>query len=307
MKNKKLLWIGFVLSFLFLFLAVKGFEVRKLIHIASNLRVTHLLLASFIYFTSYAVRAIRWKYFFPKENQISLNSSLGSFFIGNFGNNIFPARLGDVWRIVLLHSRYDIPKSLTLGATIVEKIFDAIAILISGFLALFTTNLPNNFKYTVLGLTILIVLSFFIVWYLEERYESKFNLPEKVIWLFKNLKLALKPLRNPGKFIEILIVTLFSWGIELISFYFFFSAFNLVANLSLLTLTMFSINIAVSIPSAPSNIGTFEYGMVLAGSLLSYDKSTMFTIALITHFLRFVVNVLAGLAYAIPWHFKIKE
>ncbi len=307
MKNKKLLWIGFGVSFIFLILAVKDFEVHKLIHIASNLRVAHLLFGSIIYFISYLIRSIRWKFFFPQENQISLQSSMGSFFIGNFGNNIFPARLGDAWRIVLLHTRDSIPKSLTLGATIVERIFDAIAILICGFLVLFTTKLPNNFKYTVLGLTIFLVLFFFITWLIEERYHSKFNLPEKVTWLFKNLKLAFKPLRNPGKFFEILIVTILSWGIELISFYFFYYAFNLRATLTLLTLTMFSINIAVSIPSAPSNIGTFEYGMVLAGSLLGYDKSTIISVALITHSLRFLVNILTGLAYAIPWHFKIKE
>uniref|UniRef100_A0A7V3KMJ4 Flippase-like domain-containing protein n=1 Tax=candidate division WOR-3 bacterium TaxID=2052148 RepID=A0A7V3KMJ4_UNCW3 len=294
MKNKILLWAGFALSFLFLALVLKDFEIKKLYEIVSHLKIWPLLVASLIFFVSYVIRAIRWKYFFPKEQSIDLKSAIGSFFIGNFGNNIFPARLGDVWRIVLLHQRNDTPKSLVLGATIVERIFDATAILISGIVALLCSNLPRVYIYTIIGLFFLIFISVFVAWYLEEKYQNKFNLPSKAVWIIKNLKLAMKPLNTPTKFLKILAITLLSWGIELISFYFFLYAFGIKASIALLTLILFFINIAVSVPSAPSNIGTFEYGFVLAGVLWNHDKSSIFTIALVAHFFRFLVSMIPG-------------
>jgi uncharacterized protein (TIRG00374 family) len=307
MKNKILLWAGFALSFLFLALVLKDFEIKKLYEIVSHLKIWPLLVASLIFFVSYSVRAIRWKYFFPKEQSIDLKSAIGSFFIGNFGNNIFPARLGDVWRIVLLHHRNDTPKSLVLGATIVERIFDAIAILISGIVALLCSNLPRVYIYTIVGLFFLILISIFVAWYLEEKYQNKFNLPSKAVWIIKNLKLAMKPLNTPTKFLKILAITLLSWGIELISFYFFLYAFGIKASIALLTLILFFINIAVSVPSAPSNIGTFEYGFVLAGVLWNYDKSSIFTIALVAHFFRFLVSMIPGVIFSSIWHFKLKS
>ncbi|MEO0239677.1 MAG: lysylphosphatidylglycerol synthase transmembrane domain-containing protein [candidate division WOR-3 bacterium] len=307
MKNKILLWAGFALSFLFLALVLKDFEIKKLYEIVSHLKIWPLLVASLIFFVSYSVRAIRWKYFFPKEQSIDLKSAIGSFFIGNFGNNIFPARLGDVWRIVLLHQRNDTPKSLVLGATIVERIFDATAILISGIVALLYSNLPRVYIYTIIGLFLLIFISVFVAWYLEEKYQNKFNLPSKAVWIIKNLKLAMKPLNTPTKFLKILAITLLSWGIELISFYFFLYAFGIKASIALLTLILFFINIAVSVPSAPSNIGTFEYGFVLAGVLWNHDKSSIFTIALVAHFFRFLVSMIPGVIFSSIWHFKLKS
>jgi uncharacterized protein (TIRG00374 family) len=307
MKNKILLWAGFALSFLFLGLVLKDFEIKKLYEIVSHLKIWPLLVASLIFFVSYSIRAIRWKYFFPKEQSIDLKSAIGSFFIGNFGNNIFPARLGDVWRIVLLHQRNDTPKSLVLGATIVERIFDAIAILISGIVALLCSNLPRIYIYTIIGLFLLIFISVFVAWYLEEKYQNKFNLPSKAVWIIKNLKLAMKPLNTPTKFLKILAITLLSWGIELISFYFFLYTFGIKASIALLTLILFFINIAVSVPSAPSNVGTFEYGFVLAGVLWNHDKSSIFTIALVAHFFRFLVSMIPGVIFSSIWHFKLKS
>jgi len=307
MKNKILLWGGFALSFLFLALVLKDFEIKKLYEIVSHLKIWSLLVASLIFFVSYSIRAIRWKYFFPKEQSIDLKSAIGSFFIGNFGNNIFPARLGDVWRIVLLHQRNDTPKSLVLGATIVERIFDATAILISGIVALLCSNLPGVYIYTIVGLFFLILVSVFVAWYLEEKYQNKFNLPSKAVWIIKNLKLAMKPLNTPTKFLKILAITLLSWGIELISFYFFLYAFGIKASIALLTLILFFINIAVSVPSAPSNIGTFEYGFVLAGVLWNHDKSSIFTVALVAHFFRFLVSMIPGVIFSSIWHFKLKS
>uniref|UniRef100_A0A7C2PE02 Flippase-like domain-containing protein n=1 Tax=candidate division WOR-3 bacterium TaxID=2052148 RepID=A0A7C2PE02_UNCW3 len=307
MKNKALLWFGFILSFLFLALVLKDFEVKKLYEIVRHLKIWPLIVASLIFFVSYTLRAIRWKYFFPKEQSIDLNLAIGSFFIGNFGNNIFPARLGDVWRIVLLHQRNDTPKSLVLGATIVERIFDAIAILLSGIIALLCSNLPQVYRYTIIGLFFLVVLSIFVAWYLEEKYQNKFNFPTRVVWIIKNLKLAMKPLNTPKKFLEILAITIISWGIELMSFYYFLYAFGIKASLALLTLILFFINIAVSIPSAPSNIGTFEYGFVLAGALWNYDKSSIFTIALVAHFFRFLISMIPGIIFSSIWHFKLKS
>ncbi|MEO0199040.1 MAG: lysylphosphatidylglycerol synthase transmembrane domain-containing protein [candidate division WOR-3 bacterium] len=306
MKNKTILRLGFVLSFVFLILVLRDFDVNKVWNLMKSMNATYLMAGVLIYFSSYLLRAIRWKFFFPGEYAIDTKSAIGSFYIGNFGNNIFPARLGDLWRIVLLHQRNETPKSLVLASTIVERIFDAIAILVSGLVAFSLSKVPSTYRFVLLTLFVLILLTFFIAWYLEERYESKIHFHPKIVWFFKNLKLALKPFVNLKKFTFILLITLISWGIELLSFYSFLKAFGIEASVVFLTLILFFINIAVSLPSAPSNIGTFEYGFVLAGQICGLDKSHILMVALVTHFLRFALNVVLGVIFSSIWHFKVK-
>lgn len=304
-NNKVLLWVGFLLSFFFLFLVLKDFNVKKLGPIISNANVLYLFLATLIYFIAYLLRAIRWKFFYGKDVAIELKDAVGSFFIGNFGNNIFPARLGDLWRILLLYERNSTPKSLALAATIVERIFDTMAILISGLVAISLSKLATTYRIVLIGLFLLIVVAFLVAWYMEERYEEKIHFHPRIVWLFKNLKLAFAPFRKPKVFLLLFLLTIVSWGIELISFYYFLLAFSLRANIALLTLVLFFINIAVSLPSAPSNIGTFEYGFVLAGTSFGLDKSHIFTVALVAHFFRFLANVLPGVIFSSLWHFKM--
>lgn len=307
MKNKGFLRLGFALSFVFLFLVLRDFDIAKVWNLIKSMTPTYLIVGAFIYFVSYSLRAIRWKFFFSGEHTIDTKIAMGSFFLGNFGNNIFPARLGDLWRIVLLHQRNDTPKSLVLASTIVERIFDAIAILLSGLVAFSLSNVPSTYRFILLTLFVLIVLTFFLAWYLEERYENKVHFHPKIVWFFKNLKLALKPFVSFKKFMLILSITLVSWVIELFSFYYFLKAFGIHARMGFLTLILFFINVAVSLPSAPSNVGTFEYGFVLAGQICGFNKSHILMVALVTHFLRFVVNVIPGVIFSLIWHFKVKD
>ncbi len=57
--------------------------------------------------------------------------------IGYMGNNIYPARAGEVLRSVVLKRREDVPISASLATVVVERIFDGVVML--GFVFL---NLP---------------------------------------------------------------------------------------------------------------------------------------------------------------------
>ena len=65
--------------------------------------------------------------------------------IGYMGNNIYPARAGEVLRAVVLKRRENVPISASLATIIVERIFDGVVMLAFVFL-----NLPELAKVAVI-------------------------------------------------------------------------------------------------------------------------------------------------------------
>jgi len=59
------------------------------------------------------------------------------------GNNIYPARAGEVLRAVILKRREDIPVSASLATIIVERVYDGVVMLAFVFL-----NLPELARLT---------------------------------------------------------------------------------------------------------------------------------------------------------------
>src|SRR5690606_36393060 len=81
--------------------------------------------------------AWRWHYMLRPLKKISTNTMFPIVTIGYMGNNIFPARAGEVLRAVVLKRREGVPISASLATVIVERIFDGVVMLAFVFL-----NLP---------------------------------------------------------------------------------------------------------------------------------------------------------------------
>ena len=64
--------------------------------------------------------------------------------IGYMGNNIFPARAGEILRALILKRRRDVPVSASLATIIVERVYDGVVMLAFVFL-----NLPELARLTM--------------------------------------------------------------------------------------------------------------------------------------------------------------
>ena len=63
--------------------------------------------------------------------------------IGYFGNNIFPARAGELLRAIVLKKDEEVPISASLATIIVERVFDGVVMLAFVFV-----NLPELARLT---------------------------------------------------------------------------------------------------------------------------------------------------------------
>lgn len=122
-------WFGVLISILFLWLALRGLHLGDFWGAMQKANYIWLLPAILVYFVGVWVRAWRWHYLLAPIKKIPTSAMFPITTIGYMGNNIYPARAGEVLRAVILKRKEGVPVSASLATIIVERIFDGVVML----------------------------------------------------------------------------------------------------------------------------------------------------------------------------------
>jgi len=278
MKKRWQLVLGILISVLFLYLALRGMKLEEAWQAIVHARYVWILPGIAVYFIGVWVRAWRWHYLLRPLKRISTRSMFPIVAIGYMGNNIYPARAGEVLRAVILKDREGVPVSASLATIIVERIFDGVVMLAFVFL-----NLPELARLTadsgfvgniqdlaLIGAGVFIaallvfllaamfplvterVVNFFIDRLLPDRWR------EKVRAITLRFLTGLESLRSPQEALMIFFTTAIIWLLETGKYWFVMHAFSFEVSFFALMLMNGIVNLATTLPSAPGYVGTFD-------------------------------------------------
>lgn len=271
-------WVGVVISAVLLYFALRGLRLGEVWNVVKEAKLIWLIPGVAVYFLGVWVRAWRWHYLLRPIKKISTASMFPVVTIGYMGNNIYPARAGEVLRAVVLKKHENVPVSASLATIIVERIFDGVVMLAFVFL-----NLPElarlthdsgflgNIQQLALwgsGLffgALLIFLAAAMFPQITERIAfkvidtvvpAKFRDPLKG---FTNRFLSgIISLRSPWNILMIFFTSVVIWLFETGKYWFLMHAFPFQVSFFALMLMNGLVNLATTIPSAPGYIGTFD-------------------------------------------------
>jgi uncharacterized protein (TIRG00374 family) len=122
-------WLGVLISGFFLYLVLHKLHWVDFWEALKTANYWWLLPGVAVYFVGVWVRAWRWHYLLRPLKSISTRTMFPIVAIGYMGNNIYPARAGEVLRAVVLKRRQGVPVSASLATVIVERIFDGVVML----------------------------------------------------------------------------------------------------------------------------------------------------------------------------------
>lgn len=121
-----------------LYLSFRKLDPRLIWESISTANPFYLFLAVILNAFHYLPRAIRWRWLLrPFKTGIRLLSLLTTTFIGFLISWIFPGRLGEIVRPVLLARKEDLPVSGALATIVLERILDAATVVILFAAAMF--------------------------------------------------------------------------------------------------------------------------------------------------------------------------
>lgn len=296
-------WLGMLVSILFLWLALRGLHLGDFWGAVTQARYGWLLPGVLVYFVGVWARAWRWHYLLGPIKKIPTATMFPITTIGYMGNNIYPARAGEVLRAVILKRKEGVPVSVSLATIIVERIFDGVVMLAFVFLNLpelaqlthssgFVGNIQQAAVYGTaaflgaLGVFLLAAMfpqrtSRIGEWFIERFLPAR--LRDKVGGILHRFLDGLASLRSPFSILMVFLTSVVIWLLETAKYWFVMHAFDFEVSFFALMLMNGIVNLATTLPSAPGYIGTFDAPGIAVLTAYGVDQAMAAGYTLVLH------------------------
>lgn len=271
MRKRWRFWLGLFISALFLAVVVRNQNLPEVWRALQNAQYVWLLPGVVVYFLGVGVRAWRWHYMLRPLKVISLRQLFPFVCIGYMGNNIYPARAGELLRSYALKRRTNVPISASLATVVVERLFDGLTMLLFVFITLPIAGLGSRYSNFVISFSFLFfgaLIVFLLLAAQPERARAVYSwaiellLPER---LQRQAREALDrfldglhSLRSGRDVMMIFITSVVIWLFETGKYWFVMQAFPFQVDFYVLMLMNGVVNLFTTLPAAPGYIGTFD-------------------------------------------------
>jgi uncharacterized protein (TIRG00374 family) len=271
-------WLGLLISAVFLALALRRLHLPDVWASLRSAQFVWLIPGIAVYFVGVWARAWRWHYLLRPLQPIPVGGMFPIVTIGYMGNNIYPARAGELLRAYVLRRKKGIPISASLATILVERAFDGIVML--GFVFL---NLPelvsltgdSGFAGNIRDLALIGAGAFLAA---TLAFLGLAAFPARARAVSEGLIARLVPprarpsasgmaarfidglaaLRSPRDVLMVFVTSVVIWLLETGKYWFVMQAFPFRVSFFALMLMNGIVNLATTLPSAPGYVGTFD-------------------------------------------------
>ena len=288
-------WLGLIISAIFLYIILSHMELAQVWLALKTARYWWIVPGVAVYFFGVWARTWRWHYLLRPMLPVPLARLFPVVCIGYMGNNVYPARAGEVIRAYVLKKNEGVSISASLATIVVERIFDGVIMLLFVFFSLPFVPMQQWLKQVVVFASLLFfgALAIFFVmaispqrsqvvynWLIKRLLPGRFH--EQARGLLDRFMEGLQCLRSGRDVLMIFVTSLVIWLAETVTYWFVMHAFDFSVSFYVLMLMNGVVNLATTIPSSPGYVGTFDATgiAVLATYGVNYEVATAYTLIL---------------------------
>jgi len=320
------IWLGFALSMLLLYLALRGLQLNLVWLAVRQANYAWLIPGVVVYFIALGVRAWRWHYLLRPIKAVPTARLFPITAIGYMGNNIYPVRAGEVLRVYLLRRMEAIPISASLATILVERAFDGLVML--GFVFLNLSELEGMTASSgvvgsirtvaVLGAVVFLLAT--LVFFLMALFPAltlrvvgqlvrvlPAGAAAKVSGFFERFLQGLAFMRSPVDILMVVLTSVVIWLLETGKYWFVMHAFQFRVSFFALMLMNGVVNLATTIPSAPGYLGTFDAPGIAVLQAYGVPPNTAAGYTLVLHAALWLPVTLLGLYYMARYSLNLRK
>jgi glycosyltransferase 2 family protein len=211
----------------------------------------------------YLLYAIRWRLVLRPVSRIGFWQTVRAVFVGLFGNELLPFKVGELLRCYLLTRRTNLPFSVSLSSILIERILDGVWLCLCVFLTLHFVHFPRRFRYLIDGawiLGLLVLLGALVLAIAMFRRRGITPAPPRMGWR-RHWDILLEDLALIGHSRYLYFALLQSLPALLLQVIPVWAAFKgYLFDLPILDAFALAIilRLAMAAPQAPANIGLFQ-------------------------------------------------
>ena len=310
-KNKWFhLFIGLAVTILCLWYSVKDVnwtEVRNSFTAARYNTIPLYLIALILFFW---LKAVRWSWLLRPVKPLTARQVINPLMVGFMGNNVLPAHLGEIFRIVLLGKQQNVPPAAVFSSVAIERILDLFAVLVLvGAGLLCVQEIPESMQTAFQGIgtvaiIAVIILSAGLIWLKQalrltvvmiERLPISTAKKQKLNELVNHMAAGTSALREGKLLLGLIINSLLQWSCNCVMIYISLRSFGIHVPFSATLILLGSLVFAVTIPSTPGFFGLIQAAFVGTLELFSISEGSAFAASIYYHLLQYVAVTAVGL------------
>jgi len=222
------------------------------------------------------------------------SDSYGLTTVGYMGNNVLPARAGEMLRVVLMSPRTGAGKRELFGTVVAERLLDAIALgsifVVVVYGVLRKTTLPSDRPLLFAGILVVLAIIGLVVLQVLRRRGAL----EKLRDFVRPLAGAPRALLSRAG-IVLLAGTFLIWAVEASVYLSVAHATNLgISGMGALYLVALT-NLFAMLPAAPGYVGTFDAAVIFGVKAIGGSGSAAVSYLLMLRFVLFIPITIVGL------------
>ena len=277
--------LGYLLAIICLIWLFHDLQWDKLFQQLVRIKWVWIAPAIFCDLLSYVIEGLRWHLLLRPLGRLSPLRTTQAIYAGLFTNEILPLRMGELVRTYLVSRWLQLKFTVIVPSVIIERLFDGLWLAIGIGLTTIFVDLPEDLldAADVFGIIILIMTVLFIVLLIfgeklfptagSEKMPAK-NMFSKMGEILNKLISGIKTIGLTPEFYAALCVSSMVLIFQIMGLWLMMHAYGLDLSLWIGAAVLIIEHLGNVIPNAPSNVGTYQFFIVLALSIFGIDKTT---------------------------------
>ena len=301
-SKRGLIWLGTAFSIILFVIVLARLNWHTFFSTLRVLSLPTLFFTGLILSFNIALRAVRWN-LIANKSLTHFNSFWQATNIGYLGNMIYPARAGEILRMIAIHRFISLVLGRAVSSVVIDRMLDLI---MAGLFMLVVLWIHGNQINPTLGRSVLgvflittLILVFVIgfahslhlrlkAWTVQGRWQ---HLKEGGLQALEGVQ----GLRKAHHLLTIILLTLFIFGLDYYAIWQVMFAFGWqLPYEAALTVGVFIV-LGISLPSSPGYIGVYQIACVFSLALYHIEESSAVAYSIILQLTVFLVIGVQGI------------
>ncbi len=299
-------WLGIIVSLALLVWILRAFDLADVGRALLAANYLYLLPLIVLVVVNFTLRALRWGTLFRGASTPRWFDLFMAMMIGYLGNNILPARAGELVRAYVLGKRSGSSKSKALATVMVERVADLLVVLFLFPVLLFFYPVTDwlvraGMVLGAIGLAATAFLASLMIWgphLLTWTLRRLAFLPEGALTRIEavgaGFVAGVRGFREPRQVLSFLSYTAVIWTMEAVSAWLIAQAFALPLSIGESLFVIIVVGIGMTVPSSPGYVGTYEFFALSALAVFNISGSSALGFIVTMHIVSFAGSSILG-------------
>lgn len=285
-RSRVYTWLGYSVSIACLVWVLYDFHVRQALEELAAVSWRWVALAIGLDVLSYVVQGVRWKFLLSPFGNVRTRHAIRAVFVGLFANVLFPLRPGEPIRAYLIANSEDLGFVTVVGSVLVERLIDLVVTTAGIGVMSLVVPLPERFRHVAdgLGIVVLALLGVFValIVYIELRFAGdprRMYGGKRVPGKLMSTLVGLHAMGTSPSFYPAVLTSILMPFCQMLALWAMMRSCgaNLPGPAGIIEaiVVLLIINLGVSLPNAPANVGSYQFFCILGlGLFAAIDRNT---------------------------------